>query len=65
MSARVCVFVCPQSYHQNYTSDRHQVFLCRGSVLLWRRSDKLRISGFVDDVMLAQKLIDCSTSPPG
>ena len=25
----------------------------RGSVLLWRRSDILRISGFVDDVIFA------------
>ena len=25
----------------------------RGSVLLWRRSDMLRISGFVDDVIFA------------
>ena len=28
----------------------------RGSVLLWRRSDMLRISGFVDDVIFAHKL---------
>jgi len=27
----------------------------RGSVLLWRRSDKLRTSGFVDDVIFAHK----------
>jgi len=32
----------------------------RDSVLLWRRSDTLRISGFVDDVMFAHKLIGCS-----
>ena len=37
----------------------------RGSVLLARRNDKLRISGFVDDVIFAHKLIGCSTSPPG
>jgi len=28
----------------------------RGSVLLWRRSDMLRISGFVNDVIFAHKL---------
>jgi len=28
----------------------------RGSVLLWRRSDKVRISGFIDDVIFAHKL---------
>ena len=28
----------------------------RGSVLLWRRSDKLCISGFMDDVISARKL---------
>ena len=27
----------------------------RGSVLLWRRSDTLRTSGFMDDVMFAHK----------
>jgi len=27
----------------------------RGSVLLWRRSDVLRISGFMDDVIFAHK----------
>ena len=36
----------------------------RGSGLLARRKDKLRISGFVDDVIFAHKLIGCSTSPP-
>ena len=34
----------------------------RGSVLIRRRSVTLRISGFVDDVILAHKLIGCSTS---
>ena len=28
----------------------------RGSVLLWRRSDTLCTSGFMDDVMFAHKL---------
>ena len=37
----------------------------RGSVLLWRHSDNLRISGFVDDAIFAHKLTGCSTSPLG
>jgi len=63
------VFICPRSYLWNYMSDLHQIFMRvtygRGSVLLWRRSDTLRISGFADDVIFAHKLIGCSTSPPG
>ena len=55
----LCVFVCPRSSLRNYTSDLYQ-FLCmlpgRVSVLLWRRSDMLRISAFMDDVMFAHKL---------
>jgi len=50
-------------------SDLYQIFMhvtCgRGSVLLWRRNDMLRISGFVDDVIFAHKLIGCSMLPPG
>jgi len=56
----VCVFVCPRSYLRNYTSDLHQIFVHltygRGSILLWRRSDMLRISGFMDDVIFAHEL---------
>ena len=56
----VCVCVCPWSYLRDYTNDLHQIFVRvtygRGSVLLWRRSDTLRISGFIDDVIFAQKL---------
>ena len=37
----------------------------RGSVVIRRRSEMLRISGFVDDVVFARKLTGCSTSPPG
>jgi len=52
--------VCMRSHLRNYTSDRHQILVrvtCgRGSIFLWRRSDKLRISGFVDDVIVAHKL---------
>ena len=69
MSVSVCVFVCPWSYLRNYTSDLHQ-FLCMllmavARSLLWRRSDMLHISGFVDDVIFAHQLVGCSTSPPG
>ena len=47
----VCVFVCPRSH----MSDLHQIFIhvMRGSVLLWRRSDTLCTSDFMDDVILA------------
>ena len=58
--ACVCVFVCPRLYLRGYTSDLYQICLhityCRGSVLLWRRSDTLRVSGFMDDVIFAYKL---------
>jgi len=52
------VCVCPRSYLRNYTSDLHRFFLhvtydC-GSVL-WRRSDVLCTSGFMDDVIFAHK----------
>ena len=53
----VCVFVCLQSYLRNYTSEFFvHVTYARGSVLLWRRSDTLRISGFMDYVIFAHKL---------
>ena len=59
MSLSVCLSVCPRSYLRNYTSDLHQLFVhvaygC-GSVLLWRRSDTLCTSGFMDDVIFAHK----------
>jgi len=62
----VCVCVCPRSHLRNYyTSDLHQIFVHvtygRGSVIHWRRSDTLRISGVVDDVIFAHKLTGCST----
>ena len=71
MSVSVCLSecVCPRSYLRNYTSDLHQFFVHafygRDSVLLSRRSDALRTSGFVDDVTFANKLIGYPTSPPG
>jgi len=69
VSVCVCVFVCPRSHLRNYTSDLHQVFFAhvnsgRGSVLLWRRSDTLPISGFVYDVVFAHELTGFQTSPP-
>jgi len=39
-------------------SDLRQILVhvTTGSVLFWRRSDKLRISGYIYDVILAHKL---------
>jgi len=55
----LCVFVCQQSYLRNYKSDVHEFFVYvtygRGSVRLWRRSDTLCTSGFMDDVIFAHK----------
>ena len=55
----VYVFVCPQAYLWNCTSDLQQVFMrvaCgHGSVLLWRRRNKLCASaGSIDDVVFAR-----------
>ena len=58
MSVSVCVFVC-LSASSKYTSDLYQIFVHvtygRGSVLLWLRCDTLCTSGFMDDVILADK----------
>ena len=64
MRVSVCVCMCDclsASIFPNYTSDLYRL-LCvllntygRGSVLLWRRSDTLCPSGFMDDVILADK----------
>ena len=56
----VCVFVCPRSVcselHVRSSPNFFAHITCgRGSVLLWRRSDTLRTSGFMDDVIFAQK----------
>jgi len=72
MSVSVCVCVC-LSLHDHIFATTRPIFIDffvhltydRGSVLLSRRSDTLRISGFVDNVIFAHKLIGCSTSPPG
>jgi len=66
VSVCLCVCVCPRSHLRNYyTYDLHQIFVHvtygRGSVIHWRRSDTLRISGVVDDVIFAHKLTGCST----
>jgi len=59
VSVCLCVFVCPRSNLRRYTSDLRQLFMHdthgRGSVLLWRRSDTLYSSGFMDDVIFARK----------
>jgi len=59
LSLSMCVFVCPRAYLRNYTSDLHYIFMHvtygSGSVLLWRRSDMLCTSGFVNDVMFVRK----------
>ena len=64
----LCVFLCQRSYLWNDISNLRQFFVlvtysC-SLVLLWRCSDMLCISGFMDDVIFAHKLIGCSTSPP-
>ena len=45
------MFACLRSYLRNYKSNLRHIFVNvaygRGSVLLWRRSDRLRISGFI------------------
>jgi len=56
----VCVFVRDHVFRttrvQSSLSALGHVIYFRGSVLLWRRSDMLRISGFVDDVIFSHKL---------
>ena len=75
MSVSVCVSAC-LSVHDHIFGTTRPIFtdICvhvtygRGSVLAWRRSDMLRISGFVNDVIFAifaHKLIGCSPLPPG
>jgi len=67
MIVSVClrVFVCPRSYlRTSCTSDLNQIFVLvthgRASVLLWRRSDTLCTSGFMDGVVFAHmpRLLD-------
>ena len=65
LSVRVCVCVCVCVCLSSITSselhsDLRQIFVYitygRGSVLLWRRSNTLRISVFIDDFIFAHKL---------
>ena len=53
----VCVFVCPQSYLRNYTSDLHQI-VCACYLWPWLSPPLavLCISGFMDDVIFSHKL---------
>ena len=71
MSVSVCVSVCLSVHDHIFGTTRPivtkffvHVTYGRGSILLWQHSDMLRISGFVDDVTFAYKVIGCSTSPP-
>ena len=69
MTVSVCVPVstCPRTYLRKYTSDLYQILVHvtygRGSVLLWRRRHMLCTSGFMDDVILANKLRHLSVAP--
>jgi len=64
MCVCVCVSVCGCLFDRDHTfGTAHPIFTKvfvhvtygRGSVLLWRRTDTLCTSGFVDDVMFAYK----------
>ena len=63
----LCMFVC-LSVRDHISGTARPIFIelfpyvayGRGSVLLRRRTDELRISGFVDDVIFAHKLIGCT-----
>ena len=59
MTVSVYLSVYERAYLQKYTSSLNYFFVHdtsgRGSVLLWRRSDMLCTSGFMDDVMFANK----------
>ena len=62
-SVCVCLSLCLsvrdhvlETTHPIFTNFFVHVTYGRGSVLLWRRSDKVRISGFIDDVIFAHKL---------
>ena len=62
ISVSVCLCVClcaiiPLQLHVRSSPNIFvRVTYGRGSVLLWRRSDMLRISGFMNDVIFAYKL---------
>jgi len=61
---RVCLCVCVRRVRDHIFGTTRPIFTNfffhvthgRGSVLLWRRSDMVRISGFMDGVIFAHKL---------
>ena len=60
ISTRVCVCICLSAIispelHVRFLPIFTHVTHSRESVLLWRRSDKLRTSGFMDDVIFAHE----------
>ena len=60
MIVSVCLCVClsaniSKEIHVRSLSHFMRVAYGRGAVLLWRRGDTLRTSGFMDDVILAHK----------
>ena len=54
MSVSVSVCVCLSVHVRSLSIFVHDTY-GRGSVLLWRRSDTLCTSGFMDDVIFAPK----------
>jgi len=60
MSVSVCLCVCLSVCDHIFGTTRPIFVSFCGSVLLWRRSDTLCTSGFMDDVIFAHKprLID-------
>jgi len=68
MSVSVCLCMCLSVYNHIsgttlpiFTKFFVHVTNGRGLVLIWRHSDTLHISGFMDDVIFAHKLTGCST----
>jgi len=61
MNVSVCVFVCPRYIFGTtrliFTKFFMHVTYGRGSVLLWRRNDMLRIFVFMDDAIFAHRLM--------
>jgi len=49
----VCLFVCPQAYLRNYTSDLHHDYACYSGPLPSLGPTLLCVSGFMGDVMFA------------
>jgi len=55
LSLRVCVCLSAIISSELHVRSFVHVISDRGSVFLWRRSDKLCTSGFMDDVVFAHK----------